>query len=150
MRTGSKLRRHARAAAAIAAALACGLLAGCGSSHAAAGSAGPIVPITEHDFHIEAPGRLTAGTYTFRVHNEGATDHELIIAPTTNGTLPLRPDGLTVDEEAVQSAEPGSLEPGSPGAERTLTVQLKPGRYIFFCNMEGHYMAGMHAEVVVG
>ena len=59
------------------------------------------------------------------------------------------PDGLTVDEEAVERSEPGSLEPGAPGAVRDLTVQLKPGRYILFCNMEGHYMAGMHTELVV-
>jgi uncharacterized cupredoxin-like copper-binding protein len=148
MRGGASLR--VRAHALVAAAIACGVLAGCGGSHATAKSEGRVVPITEHDFHIEAPTTLTAGTYTFRVHNEGATDHEFIIAPTTNGTLPLRRDGLTVDEEAIESEEPGSLEPGAPGAVRTLTVQLKPGRYIFFCNMEGHYMAGMHAEVVVG
>ncbi len=147
MRSSSSLLRHAHAA--IAAALVCGLLAGCGSSHPGRTAQSKVVQVTEEDFHIEAPSSLTAGRYTFRIHNEGATDHEFIIAPTTNGTLPLRRDGLTVDEEAVESEEPGSLEPGSPGAVRTLTVQLKPGRYIFFCNMEGHYMAGMHHEVVV-
>ena len=151
MRNSSSLRSHAHAA--IAATLACALLAGCGSSHGASASTGKaegrLVQVVEQDFHIEAPATLTAGRYTFQVHNEGATDHEFLIAPSTNGALPLRPDGLTVDEEAVESQEPGSLEPGSPGADRLLTVQLKPGRYIFFCNMEGHYMAGMHHEVVV-
>jgi uncharacterized cupredoxin-like copper-binding protein len=29
-------------------------------------------------------------------------------------------------------------------------VTLKPGRYILFCNMAGHFMAGMHTELVVG
>jgi hypothetical protein len=147
MRTASSLRKYARVA--LAAGLVCGLLAGCGSAHSAGKSQSRVVPVTEQDFHIEAPSTLTAGTYTFRVHNEGVTDHEFIIAPATNGRLPLRRDGLTVAEEVVESAEPGLLEPGSPGAVRTLTVQLKPGRYIFFCNMEGHYMAGMHHEVVV-
>ncbi len=124
-------------------------LAGCGESRAKA-AAPPAVAIRERDFHIEAPSQLAAGEYTLHITNDGATDHELIVAPTVNGSLPLRADGLTVDEEAIESQEPGSLEPGRPGSHRTLTVHLSPGRYVLFCNMEGHYMAGMHTEVVVG
>jgi uncharacterized cupredoxin-like copper-binding protein len=133
----------------LAAVAAAAVLAGCGRSNPASAQRGKVLAVTEHDFHIDAPSRLRAGDYTFVVHNEGATDHELLIAPTTNGSLGLRPDGLTVDEEAVEAREPGTLEPGAPGAVRDLTVHLAPGRYVFFCNMEGHYMAGMHAEVVV-
>jgi uncharacterized cupredoxin-like copper-binding protein len=132
-----------------AAVLACLGLAACGGSHTSA-RAGKTFTVAEHDFHIEAPTRLESGTYTIHVANDGATDHELIIAPTKNGSLPLRPDGLTIDEESLESSEPGSLEPGSPGARRVLKVHLAPGRYVFFCNMEGHFMAGMHHEVVVG
>ncbi|HEX5223823.1 MAG TPA: plastocyanin/azurin family copper-binding protein [Solirubrobacteraceae bacterium] len=135
--------------AALAAAATALLAAGCGSSDHAPHAAAARESINEHDFHIAAPGTLKAGRYTFVVHNEGATDHELLIAPVTEGRLPLRPDGLTVDEEAVESKEPGALEPGSPGSVRTLTVDLRPGRYVFFCNMEGHYMAGMRSELVV-
>ncbi len=122
---------------------------GCAGSGKAAGLIAPIIPVTEGDFHISAPSTLMTGNYTFRVHNEGPTDHEFIVAPTQSSSLPLRPDGLTVDEEAIERSEPGSLEPGSPGAVRDLTVHLKPGRYILFCNMEGHYMAGMHSELTV-
>lgn len=149
MRFGAH-RRCTRLGGLAAAAAGCVLLAGCGSSHRAGQHAGHRIPVVEHDFHIEAPSRLAAGTYTFEVENDGATDHELIIAPSPDGRLPLRADGLTVDEEAIESEEPGSLEPGPPGAKRALTVHLSPGRYTFFCNMEGHFMAGMHTEVVVG
>jgi uncharacterized cupredoxin-like copper-binding protein len=131
-----------------AAALACVPISGCGESHASA-SASRTYALNERDFHIEAPATLTAGTYTFDVANHGATDHELIVASTPNGSLPLRPDGLTIDEEALESREAGTLEPAAHGARRTLTVHLTAGRYVFFCNMEGHFMAGMHAEVVV-
>jgi len=135
--------------AALLAASAALLASGCGSSHHPARSTATREPITEHDFHINAPTALKAGQYTFVVHNEGVTDHELIIAPDTGGRLPLRADGLTVDEEAVENEEPGALEPGGPGSVRALTVTLRPGRYVFFCNMEGHYMAGMRSELVV-
>jgi len=131
-----------------AAALVCVPLAGCGGSKAHA-SARRTYAVNERDFQIEAPASLAPGKVTFDVDNDGATYHELIIAPAPHGTLPLRPDGITVDEEAVEASEPGSLEPGAPGSRRTLSVDLAPGHYIFFCNMEGHYMAGMHQEVVV-
>jgi uncharacterized cupredoxin-like copper-binding protein len=121
---------------------------GCGSPGA---SAAPehAVTVSERDFHITAPAALQSGTVTLRVHNEGPDQHELIIVPGSVASLPLRADGLTVDEAAVESSEPGALEPGEPGTTRDLTVQLKPGRYVFFCNMEGHFMAGMHTEVEV-
>ena len=123
--------------------------AGCGGSSKKPGPTASVVPVTEGDFHISAPKVLNTGDYTFRVDNQGPTVHEFLIVPSETGSLPLRPDGLTVDEEAVERSEPGSLEPGAPRAVRDLTVQLKPGRYILFCNMEGHYMAGMHTELVV-
>jgi hypothetical protein len=125
------------------------LASGCGGSTKSAKTPPTLVRASESDFHISAPSRLSAGEYTIRVHNKGATDHEFIIAPSPTGALPLRPDGLTVDEEAFERLEPGLLEPGVPGAVRDLTVDLKPGRYVLFCNMEGHYMAGMHTELVV-
>jgi len=132
--------------------LACAAVAGCGKSspRPPAAAAGPVVAVTERDFHIEGPTRLKAGPVTLRVHNEGPDQHELIVVPTTSGRLPLRADGLTVAEEAIAESEPGSLEPGEPGAVRYLHLNLAPGRYILFCNMEGHYMGGMHHEVVVG
>jgi uncharacterized cupredoxin-like copper-binding protein len=126
------------------------LAAGCGGSDKGSTPTASAVPVAEGDFHISAPSSLKAGEYTFRVHNEGPTHHEFIVVRTSTGVLPLRPDGLTVDEEAIERLEPGSLVPGAPGAVRGLTVRLSPGRYILFCNMEGHFMAGMHAEVLVG
>ena len=127
-------------------------LAGCGGSGAGAGArrAAPVLAVAERDFSISAPGSVRAGEYTLRVHNEGSTDHELIVVRDAGGRmLPLRPDGLTVREEAIEHDEAGSLEPAAAGATRGLRLHLEPGRYTFFCNMEGHYMAGMHAEVDV-
>ena len=56
---------------------------------------------------------------------------------------------MTVDEEAVEKREAGALEPGAPGGQRELALNLAPGRYVFICNMEGHYMSGMHHDLVV-
>jgi uncharacterized cupredoxin-like copper-binding protein len=105
--------------------------------------------VTERDFRITAPREVRAGGATFRVHNMGPDSHELIVVRVTRGELPLRRDGLTVDEDAVEHQTPGALEPGQPGATRELKLDLKPGRYELLCNMTGHYMGGMHSVLVV-
>jgi uncharacterized cupredoxin-like copper-binding protein len=153
IRTSTRLRgRPGGVVTSLTLAAACALaaigLSGCGSLRASAATEHAIA-VQERDFHITAPSVLDSGTVTLRVHNDGPDQHELIVVPGTLASLPLRSDGLTVDEEAVEASEPGSLEPGEPGSTRDLTLQLKPGRYVFFCNMEGHFMAGMHTEVEV-
>jgi uncharacterized cupredoxin-like copper-binding protein len=124
--------------------------AGCGSTTRHA-TAGVVVDVTERDFHIAtSTAHVAAGVVDLRVHNNGPDQHELIVVPVRPDGLPIRPDGFTVNEEAIQNSEPGALDPGHSGATRDLTVNLKPGRYLLFCNMAGHYMGGMHTVVVVG
>jgi hypothetical protein len=125
------------------------LAAGCGGTWQA-GSAGTIVQLKERDFAISGPRQVAAGTVVLRVANDGPGDHELIVVRAPDPRLRLRKDGLTVDEEGLQGETLGALEPGAPGAVRELRVQLTPGRYVFFCNMSGHYLGGMHTTLVVG
>ena len=124
---------------------------GCGTQKPAATGAGGLA-VAERDFRISAPATLPAGEVTLRVRNRGPDRHELIVArvgPAGAAALPLRADGLTLDEEALQKREVGELEPGAPGSVRTLQLNLAPGHYVFFCNMAGHFLGGMHADVVV-
>jgi uncharacterized cupredoxin-like copper-binding protein len=107
------------------------------------------VHVKERDFHISIPKRVHAGDVTLKVHNLGPDDHELLVVRAGRGELPLRADGLTVDEEAIDSRTLGELEAGAPGSHRKMRVHLKPGRYVFFCNMAGHYLGGMDADVEV-
>jgi uncharacterized cupredoxin-like copper-binding protein len=125
--------------------------AGCGAQQRAA-EPGGAVAVNERDFHISAPARLRAGEVALRVDNHGPDKHELIVArvgPAGAAGLPLRADGLTLNEEALEKSEVGELEPGAPGSVRTLRLNLAPGHYVFFCNMAGHFLGGMHADVVV-
>jgi len=140
---------------ALAGSLACAgvlvLLTGsCGGTPAPASDGGSVVQITERDFHISAPARVPAGHVVFRVHNLGPDDHEFIVVRTDGHPLPLRSDGMTVNEESLQSSIVGALEPGPPGSVRYLKLDLPPGRYQVLCNMEGHYMGGMHDDFVAG
>jgi uncharacterized cupredoxin-like copper-binding protein len=113
-------------------------------------SSGPVVSVTERDFQISADaGHVAPGAVVLRIHNAGPDQHELIVVPGGSQGLPFRTDGFTVNEEAIQRSELGSIAPQRPGGTEDVRVHLGPGRYLLFCNMAGHFMSGMHAELVV-
>ena len=123
------------------------------AAHAAARKRPPAgtLRIRERDFRISLGRKvLPSGDILLRVRNMGPDSHELIVVRRrARLELPLRSDGLTVDEDAIDPSTAGALEPGEPGSERELRVHLRPGRYELFCNMSGHYLGGMRAELVV-
>ena len=96
-----------------------------------------------------APARIRAGTVRLLLQNRGPDTHELIIVRHSPGHLPLRSDGLTVNEAVLEQATVGTAEGQAPGVGHELLLHLKPGRYELFCNMAGHYPGGMRAELVV-
>jgi uncharacterized cupredoxin-like copper-binding protein len=61
--------------------------------------------------------------------------------------LPIGPDGLSVNEDWLSSM--GEIEETPPGWTGMLSLTLPPGHYVFFCNLEGHYLGGMHAALQV-
>lgn len=90
------------------------------------------------------PATAPAGVITFDVQNT-AQDmvHEMVIAPlsSTGEILAYLPDEDKVDEDAaIHLGEVAELEPGGSGR---LSISIKPGSYILYCNIPGHYMAGM-------
>ena len=82
------------------------------------------------------------------LYNKGPDNHELLIVRTDGNELPFRSNGMTVDEDAVEPAVAVALEPEGYG-EREALVRLRPGRYMLFCNMSGHYLGGMHRKLTV-
>jgi uncharacterized cupredoxin-like copper-binding protein len=123
-------------------------LVGCSNDHPDGRPPKATVHVTERDFRISAPKRVAAGDVRVSVHNKGPDDHEFIVVRLSGKGLPRRPDGLTVDEDAIEKATAGALEPAEPGVHE-LSVRLQPGRYELLCNMYGHYAGGMHTKLVV-
>jgi hypothetical protein len=136
--------------AAFGASLALGVLAlsGCAIDGSQKAAGQPIVNVSERDFRISAPRQLPAGEVNLSVTNRGPDAHELIVVRKDARQLPIRSDGLTIDEEKIASDEVGTLEPSDPTV-RGLKLHLRPGTYVMFCNMDGHYKAGMRRTVVV-
>lgn len=119
------------------------------SRKADATSTTSVVRVTGRDFHIGVVhGRIRAGTVIFRVTNRGPDEHEFIVIRADHG-LPMRPDGITLDEDALEKSIVDAVEPAPAGETNVLRLSLKRGRYEVVCNMFGHYMGGMHARLVV-
>ena len=129
------------------------VLFGSGVAEGAGGASGPpdvtSVRVTEKDFRITASRSSVATNVLLTVVNKGPANHELVIVRKTAARLPFRSDGLTLDEDALEPVKQPSLEPGPPSSERTLRLHLARGRYMLFCNMSGHFLGGMHTELVV-
>ena len=122
----------------------------CSASGRVAGAGRTLVHVSERDFHIAVtPNHVPAGDVLVVVRNHGPDTHELIMVG-SRFRLPLRLDGLTVNEGALSAVTVASLDGAGPGRVRQVRLHLAPGRYELFCNMAGHFMAGMHAELVVG
>jgi uncharacterized cupredoxin-like copper-binding protein len=87
---------------------------------------------------------VASGDVTFEVVNDSKQMvHEMVISPTRGPSkpLPYNKAERKVDEDAAgHLGEVAELEPGKSGA---LRLTLKPGRYILYCNIAGHYELGM-------
>ncbi len=84
--------------------------------------------MTEFKFSDAKP-TAKAGTVTFEVKNAGKTVHALEV------------------EGPGEEAKTGNV---SPGGSETLKVKLdKPGKYEFYCPVDGHKDLGMKGEITV-
>jgi uncharacterized cupredoxin-like copper-binding protein len=130
-----------------------GSLAGCSARSAPApGQPATTVGIVLHDFKI-VPGatRVAAGRVTFDVSNNGPATHEFNVDRTNLAadSLPIDSTGLQLDSASPQLQHQGSIESLGLGASRRLSLDLKPGHYVFYCNLPGHYLSGMRVSLDV-
>jgi uncharacterized cupredoxin-like copper-binding protein len=110
-----------------------------------------VVPIELPNFKIVGPAHVRAGLVKFVLTGVGPTMHEFNVARTDpQSALPLAPDGTVDDQVEHRGFEHLAEREGIDiGDHSSLTVQLAPGHYVLYCNMYGHYEAGMHAALVV-
>lgn len=82
------------------------------------------------DFAIELDeDSYSAGTYEFAISNAGDASHDFVVER----------DGEDVAATAVLQ----------PGQSETLTVDLEPGTYVFYCSVGNHRAMGMEVSVEV-
>ena len=95
------------------------------------GGAGGTVDLSATDFKFTpSDPSVKAGDVTFKMTNDGQTTHSLEIEDV---------NGQDVEIE-------GDVSPGQSG---TLTANLKPGTYEFYCPVSNHKELGMEGEITV-
>ena len=117
-------------------------------SASASGAAGGNVTLAE--WVVVAAGAMKAGKSDLTIANAGALPHELLIFKSdrdpkaypvdaagdikeTGGGVTLVSDGANID----------------PGGTQTRSVDLAAGKYLFVCNIPGHFKNGMYEIVIV-
>jgi uncharacterized cupredoxin-like copper-binding protein len=97
------------------------------------------------DFKV-TPSRTSVahGKVTFNVSNSSGMEHELVVIRTNTRAAKLK----IVNGRASEKGSVGEVELAGHRS-RKLTLNLKKGHYALICNVGGHYMAGMHADLTV-
>jgi uncharacterized cupredoxin-like copper-binding protein len=93
---------------------------------------------------------VPAGDVTFNVTNTSKQMvHEMVISPVKDRQVsqPYNKAENKIDEDAAgHLGEVAELDPGKKGA---LTLNMKPGNYLLYCNIAGHYALGMWTLLAV-
>ena len=93
---------------------------------------------------------VKAGKVTFDVTNlSRSVVHEMIVVAVENPNAPLPYDYNAGQIPEKQVKMLGETEEMQPNAEKTITIDLKPGAYLLICNVPGHYAAGMWTPLTV-
>ena len=113
---------------------------------------GTPVNVLLEDFKVRQDAAVVpAGTVRFRILNQGPTTHEFNVIRTDRAPdkLPLQRDGLTVDEEGPGVELLDEAEGLDIDDRQSMVLDLAAGHYVMYCNLEGHYLGGMHAALTV-
>jgi uncharacterized cupredoxin-like copper-binding protein len=126
------------------------LLVACGGNSA---DDGQRIDVGMQDFTLH-PSATTAspGKITLHLLNRGPSTHEINVDRTdlAEDKLPLRLDGLSVEEDSPELSRIDSIEIVEAGDRATLHLDLPPGHYVLYCNLEGHYLGHMYSTLDVG
>jgi uncharacterized cupredoxin-like copper-binding protein len=109
-----------------------------------------VVEVDHGEWYVDtSQDTVPAGTVTFNVINSGLILHNFKVARTDldPAALPVDSSVFMVDETQVDVLAASSDLPG--GGTEQVIVDLPPGNYVLFCNLAGHYEAGVFTGFTV-
>jgi uncharacterized cupredoxin-like copper-binding protein len=101
--------------------------------------------------HVSAePAKIPPGEVTFMAKNDSSEFvHEMVIARVRDPSQPLAyiDEDMEVDEDGAGFR--GKVSELGPGQTAGITLVVKTGTYMIYCNIAGHYAMGMWTLVTV-
>ncbi len=147
---GLRLNKLAPTFLLAAAVLAVGASSACGGDDDDSNSGD--VPATLKDFSITLDSNSAPqGETTFKLKNDGPSQHEFVVFKTDldAAKLPYDDKTFTVNEDASELKKIDEKEAIDPGKSTSLEANLPPGHYVLICNIPTHYQQGMRINFTV-
>jgi uncharacterized cupredoxin-like copper-binding protein len=123
------------------------LVAACAGPAAEAPAGSQVVAeMADYKITVNVPS-VKAGSIKIGVRNLGTMEHSFEVIKTE-----LAPDKLPVDGASAKANEDGKvggIASIPAGKSASVTIDLAPGKYVFICNVAGHYQLGMRTGFTV-
>jgi plastocyanin len=155
---GAAKTRSARVVSILAVAAGLLVLAGCGSSSSSSSSASTpttaaATPTTETSSATSSTPATGGSALSLEANPEGQLKYNTTSLTAKAGKVSIAftnksPLGHNVTVASSSGAVVGAT-PTFEGASKTLSLNLKPGTYKFYCTVPGHRMAGMEGTLTV-
>jgi plastocyanin len=130
------------------------LIAGCGGSSSSSSSTStPAPPATTQTSSSSSGATAKGEALSLEANSEGQLKYNKTSLTAKSGNVSIdftnmSSLGHNVTIESSSGAVVGAT-PTFQGGSKTLSLNLKPGSYKFFCSVPGHRMAGMEGTLTV-
>ena len=109
------------------------------------------VPVVLREYRVEVPATtISPGLKTLRISNFGTMPHELLVfrSDLDPSAYPMQNGNINEEDSSIAKVSDGDNL--APGTVQTRPIDLStPGKYLFVCNLPGHFRLGMYAVVMV-
>ena len=105
-----------------------------------------VAEMADYKITVNVPS-VKAGTIKIGVRNLGTMEHNFQVIKTDVAPEKLPVDGASA--KAKEDGKVGEIASIPAGKSASVTVDLAPGKYVFICNVAGHYQLGMHTGFTV-
>ena len=114
----------------------------------AAAAVASSVSLTE--WKVVVTGSIKAGKTQLTINDVGVAAHEMLVFKSDRdpSAYPTAEAG-NIKEEGAGVTLISDGENIDPGGTQTRTIDLAPGKYLFVCNIPGHFKQGMFTVVTV-
>jgi len=105
-----------------------------------------VAELADSKITVNVPS-VKAGKVKIGVRNLGTMEHSFEVIKTD-----LAPDKLAIDGASAKANEDGKvgeIKSIAAGKSAAVTIDLVPGKYVFICNIAGHYQLGMRTGFTV-